>query len=212
MIKVFKEFLSHEHAWDLACSADGAPAHWWSHVVKHKLTKKPLYTQGNIGGYRQRFENSGHLQKSVEKGYFSYKFHRTTSHQKNCPCWECTFREEVLEKNEFKTFIIENTSLKNPVLSEYFTSAYHPGDFLGQHTDHKRGVAFIFNLSWNWKPEYGGLLHVENEVGFQAYVPGWRDLVLLELGETGENHFVSEVSPLAPRPRLAISGWYNESD
>ena len=45
MIKVFKEFLSHEHAWDLACSADGAPAHWWSHVVKHKLTKKPLYTQ-----------------------------------------------------------------------------------------------------------------------------------------------------------------------
>jgi Rps23 Pro-64 3,4-dihydroxylase Tpa1-like proline 4-hydroxylase len=56
------------------------------------------------------------------------------------------------------------------------------------------------------------LLHVANESGFQCYVPGWGDLVLLELGESGENHFVSEVTSMAPRPRIAISGWYNEGD
>ena len=73
--------------------------------------------------------------------------------------------------------------------------------------------SFIFNLSWKWRPEYGGLLHVENELGFQAYNPGWGDLVLLSLAEgKGENHFVSEVTKYAPRPRLAISGWFNEGE
>lgn len=212
MIQIFKNFLTHEHAWNLACSMDSTPSHWWAHVIRHKGLKEPLYTQSNIGGYRQRFENDFHLRNSVEKGAFTYSFHRTTPHKKACPCWECTFKKDVLESENFKKFISEQTSIKKPVLHESFTSAYYPGDFLGQHTDEKRGVAFIFNLSWKWKPEYGGLLHVENDGGFQCYVPGWGDLVLLDLGETGENHFVSEVSQLAPRPRLAISGWYNESD
>lgn len=212
MIQIFKNFLTHEHAWNLACSIDGTPSNWWAHVIRHKALEGPLYTQSNVGGYRQRFENDFHLRKSVEKGSFTYRFHRTTTHKENCPCWECTFKKDVLESENFKQFITQQTSLKNPILHESFTSAYYPGDFLGQHTDEKRGVAFIFNLSWKWKPEYGGLLHVENDIGFQCYVPGWGDLVLLELGETGENHFVSEVSHLAPRPRIAISGWYNESD
>ena len=94
----------------------------------------------------------------------------------------------------FKNIIRENTSIKNPVLYETFTSAYYPGDFLGRHTDEKRGVAFIFNLSWQWKPEYGGILSIENGDSWISYVPGWGDLVLLELGELGKVHFVSEVS------------------
>ena len=210
MIKVFKEFLEHKQAWDLACSIDGTQPSWWAHVVKHKGLKKPLYTSDNVGGYRHRFEQDSAITKSIEKGAFTYKFHRTTGHVSKCSCWECKFKKEVLESEQFKEFLIENTSLKNPVLHESFTSAYHPGDFLGQHTDEQRGIAFIFHLSWKWKPEYGGLFHLENEDGFQTYVPSWGDLVLMELGETGQNHFVSEVTDKAPRPRLAISGWFNE--
>lgn len=212
MIKVFKEFLEHKQAWDLACSIDGTPSNWWAHVIKHKGLKEPLYTYENVGGYRHRFENEYSIKKSIEKEAFTYKFHRTTPHVKTCSCWECKFRKNVLESKEFLDFIKQETNLKNPVLFEAFTAAYHPGDFLGRHTDEKRGIAFIFHLSWKWKPEYGGLFHVENEAGFQTYVPGWGDLVLMELGERGENHFVSEVSSLAPRPRLSIGGWYNEGD
>lgn len=210
MIKVFKEFLEHKQAWDLACSIDATPANWWAHVLKHKGLKEPLYTYENVGGYRHRFENEYSIKKSLEKDAFTYKFHRTTPHVKQCSCWECKFRKNVLESEDFLDFLRKETNLKNPVLLETFTAAYHPGDFLGRHTDQKRGIAFIFHLSWKWKPEYGGLFHVENDSGFQTYVPGWGDLVLMELGENGENHFVSEVSALAPRPRLSISGWYNE--
>lgn len=212
MFRIFKEFLNHEQAWDLACSIDGTPSHWWSHVLKHGNTKNPIYTHSNVGGYRQRFTEDFNIRQSVQTDNFTYKFHRTTAHKTGCNCWECKFKKDILNNENFKSFLTDNTSLKNPVLYESFTSAYHPGDFLGQHHDKERGVAFVFNLSWKWKPEYGGLLHVENEYGFQSYVPGWGDLILLELGESGENHFVSEVSSLAPRPRLAISGWYNESD
>lgn len=212
MIKIFKKFLTHEHSWDLACAIDGTPSHWWYHTIKHQQLKSPLYTQSNVGGYRQRFEQDFQIRKSIQNNSFTYKFHRTTEHKNNCTCWECSFKTDVLESKNFKTFLIENTHLKDPVLYETFTSAYHPGDFLGQHTDENRGIAFIFNLSWKWKPEYGGLLHVENDSGFQCYVPGWGDLVLLDLGNSGQNHFVSEVSSLAPRPRIAISGWYNEND
>lgn len=210
MVKVFKEFLKHKEAWDLACSIDGTPANWWTQAIKHNKLSKPLYTYDTVGGYRHRYEQEYSIKKSVEKDEFTYKFHRTTPHIKTCKCWECKFKKEVLESKEFIDFLKKETSLKNPVLFETFTAAYHPGDFLGRHTDENRGIAFIFHLSWKWKPEYGGLFHVENEEGFQTYVPGWGDLVLMELGDKGETHFVSEVSPLAPRPRISIGGWFNE--
>ena len=124
MFQVFKGFLKHEQAWDLACSIDGTPSHWWSHVVKHSDTKDPIYTQSNVGGYRQRFVEDFKLRQSVQQSGFSYKFHRTTPHKVGCTCWECSFKKDILDNQKFKDFLIKNTSLQNPVLYESFTSAY----------------------------------------------------------------------------------------
>lgn len=212
MIKILKNYLSHDESWNLACAADGTPAHWWSKAIKHNKTTKPIMMNNTIGGYRQEYGASQHITNSVNSNAFTYRFSRSTNHVKGCGCWECTFKKEVLESEKFKDVIRKNTGIKNPVLYETFTSAYYPGDFLGRHTDEKRGVAFIFNLSWDWKPEYGGILNIENGDTWTSYVPGWGDLVLLELGEIGKVHFVSEVSSLAPRPRLAITGWYNDAE
>lgn len=212
MIKVIKNFLSHDEAWKLACSADGTPANWWSKAIKHNKTTRPIMASHNIGGYRQEYGTAHDIVNSVNSNAFTYRFTRSTNHVKGCTCWECTFKQKVLNSEEFKNVIRRETNVKNPVLHESFTSAYYPGDFLGRHTDEKRGVAFIFNLSWDWKPEYGGILNVENGDTWTSYVPGWGDLVLLELGEKGAVHFVSEVSSFAPRPRLAISGWYNDAE
>ena len=212
MITTIKEFIPHQQAWDLAVAIDGNPSHWWQHTHKY-LDGKVSKPTGNVNSYRFQHELDRNIRKSVERGNFTYRFHRTTAHKEMCPCWECTFRKEVLESEDFKDVIRQHTTLKNPVIHEAFTSAYHPGDFLGQHTDHKRGCAFIIHLSWKWKPEYGGLFMAEETPGnWTSYIPGWGDLVIMELGETGVNHLVTEVSDLAPRPRIAISGWYNEGD
>jgi hypothetical protein len=212
VIKILKNYLSHDESWNLACAADGTPAHWWSRAIKHNKTTKPIMMNNNIGGYREEYGASQHITNSVNSNDFTYRFSRSTNHVKGCGCWECTFKKEVLESEKFKDVIRKNTGIKNPVIHETFTSAYYPGDFLGRHTDEKRGVAFIFNLSWDWKPEYGGILNIENGDTWTSYVPGGGDLLLLELGETGKVHFVSEVSSFAPRPRLAISGWYNDAE
>lgn len=208
MLKIYKNYLEHKQAWDLACSIDGTQPHWWSHVINHSKLKGPLHTYDNVGGYRHRFQVQNEFFNTIQKNAFAYKFHRTTKHVATCTCWECKFRDEVLLSEEVKTLLIKDMGMKEPKLLEYFTSAYHAGDFLGVHTDEgKNGVAFIFHLSWEWKPEYGGLFHLENKEGYQSYVPGWGDLVLMK---TGKNHFISEVSELAPRPRIAISGWFSE--
>ena len=211
MITVLPEFLDHDTAWDLACNADVNPAHWWEHTFKYGSKGETTVRRETVNSYRYDDRLNADIKQSIQNKYFTYRFRRTTQHGEACPCWECNFRRDVLESESFLDVIREHTSLKNPVLYETFTSFYGPGDFLGQHTDHHRGCAFIFHLSWDWKPEWGGLFHVDNQDGtWKTYVPGWGDLVLMELGETGQNHFVSEVSELAQRPRLAISGWYNE--
>ncbi len=214
MHKIYKNFLTHDHAWDLACSIDSTPSNWFDLAISTSDTKgpAPLEIPLNVGGYRKRFDYEESIRNDIVNGRFAYQFHKTTPHVIGCYCWECTFKKEVLMSDNFRDFLVKETSLTNPALDECFTSAYYPKDFLGQHQDDRRGIAFIFHLSWDWKPEYGGLFHVENEKGFDTYVPGWGDLVLMELGEKGHNHFVSEVTEYAPRPRLAISGWFSDEE
>ena len=212
MYKLYKNFLPHDKAWNLAVEIDSTPASWWSKAIKHEGLEKPLYLQDNVNGMRHEYDQDHALRKSVENGSFSYKFRRSTGHVEHCGCYECDFKNNFLQGEEFIEFLKKETHLEQPELFEMFVSAYHPGDFLSQHTDEERGIAFIFHLSWDWKPEYGGTFMLEKEEGegYDAYVPGWGDLCIMELGETGQNHMVTQVSDLAPRPRLAITGWFNE--
>ena len=65
------------------------------------------------------------------------------------------------------------------------------------------------NLSKDWKYEYGGCLTVFNEENPVVILPEYNSLVLLYLGEDGVDHYISEVSKLAPGPRMAVSGWFS---
>jgi Rps23 Pro-64 3,4-dihydroxylase Tpa1-like proline 4-hydroxylase len=144
-------------------------------------------------------------------GSFTYKFKRSTKHTETCNCVECEFRKNTLESDDFKQFISQETSLKNPQLFESFVSVYESGDFLSMHTDVNRGVAFILNLTAGWRPEYGGMLHIKTDNEIKAIPPVYNSFVLLGLKNgAGIPHFVSEVSQYVPYPRIAISGWYNE--
>jgi Rps23 Pro-64 3,4-dihydroxylase Tpa1-like proline 4-hydroxylase len=120
------------------------------------------------------------------------------------------YRKKEIEQDFIKSF--HKGDLKNPFLYESFVSSYSSGDFLNLHSDKQRGIAFILNLTQGWKPEYGGLLNViKDENNIQTIFPKFNSLVLLNLGEAGTPHFVSEVSKYAPFSRIAISGWYNAS-
>ncbi len=89
---------------------------------------------------------------------------------------------------------------------------YDAGDFLTTHTDDNdakfvRRVAYVLNLSPNWRADWGGLLLFRNEQGqiIDTFVPEFNTLNLFSVPQP---HSVSMVAPFAGEARLAITGWF----
>ena len=211
MIKIIENFLPKAQAESLSGQIYDTNESWWSYVYKYKGLKAPLHFNNTLRDRFRREEVEADFVKSFRQGDFTYKFKRSTPHVPNCTCFECKFKADTLHSPEFLSKISEEMDLQNPYLFESFISAYESGDFLNIHSDEKRGIAFILNLSQGWKPEYGGMLNIMQEDGsFKAIFPKFNSLILMKLGDEGTPHFVSEVSKYAPFARVAIGGWYNE--
>jgi Rps23 Pro-64 3,4-dihydroxylase Tpa1-like proline 4-hydroxylase len=96
---------------------------------------------------------------------------------------------------------------------EVFAACYLPGDFLSPHIDSPNGtLGFVYQLTKNWLPQYGGLLHFmddEKEVIERVEIPTFNTLTLFYLPPgKGKWHFVSHVAPGVPELRLSYTGWF----
>lgn len=211
-IKIFNDILPEYQALYLEQEIYNTPEHWWQYALRFSNNSEPCYV-GNSLAERQKTKHMfSQVEESLCTNLYAYRWKRSMPHVEGCSCYECTFKQDFLLSEEFLSFIVENSELTDPFLFESFVSVYDRGDFLSSHKDQNRGVAFIFNLTRHWRPEYGGMLHVlEKDGTYKAIVPEFNSLVLIDLNEgEGHYHFVSEVSAYAPHPRIAISGWYNE--
>lgn len=91
---------------------------------------------------------------------------------------------------------------------------YLPGHFLTRHTDDvankRRVAAYVLGLSPEWRAEWGGLLlfHAPDGEVTAGFVPRFNTLNVFRVPQ---DHSVSVVSPFAPAPRLAITGWIREA-
>ncbi len=89
-------------------------------------------------------------------------------------------------------------------------TAYSAGHFLTEHDDDVAGkgrrAAYVLGLSPVWRAEWGGLLMFHRADGHieEAFVPA---LGALRLFAVPARHSVSYVTPLAPEPRLSVTGW-----
>jgi SM-20-related protein len=97
-----------------------------------------------------------------------------------------------------------------PVGCEAQATRYRQGDLLTLHSDRdtasRRVAAWVFNLSREWRPEWGGLL-LFHEGG--RIVEGFSPLFnSLSLFRVPMDHSVTQVTDFAPRDRMAISGWF----
>ena len=106
-----------------------------------------------------------------------------------------------------------------PVACEAQATRYRQGDLLTVHSDRdtatRRLSAWVFNLSREWRPEWGGLLLFHGKDGriVEGFNPVFNSLSLFRVPQ---DHSVTQVTSFAPRDRLAISGWFlrapDESD
>ncbi len=89
-------------------------------------------------------------------------------------------------------------------------TSYGPGDFLTGHDDDvagkQRHAAYVLGLSDGWRAEWGGLLLLHDDAGDvrHGYTPRMNALNLFAVPQP---HSVSQVTPFAAGPRLAITGW-----
>lgn len=87
-------------------------------------------------------------------------------------------------------------------------TCYDRGCFLGGHRDDanpQNVIACVFNLTANWRPDWGGQLMFFEPGASPAIFPNaWNTLNLFKVPRF---HFISVVSPAATEKRYALSGW-----
>lgn len=99
---------------------------------------------------------------------------------------------------------------KNPTGT---ASWYMPGDFSLPHTDHigQRTVAYVWHLSKNWRPEWGGALYWAGTNDEHAYQhASFNSLVLFSV-TSRSSHFVTTVSQQAQEKRMSFNGWWTSA-
>jgi Rps23 Pro-64 3,4-dihydroxylase Tpa1-like proline 4-hydroxylase len=117
---------------------------------------------------------------------------------------------EFLNTPAFLGVLTTITGIRSIVKANAQATRYEPGHFLTYHDDQRdsvgREVAYVLNLTRDWREEWGGALHFSDAQGkvSERYLPRFNSLALFRV-PTG--HFVSKVSDDAPRPRYAITGW-----
>lgn len=210
MIHIIKDALSEDKAESLLENINNMSSDML-HTAYYLLEEGPTYINSSISHSVYKLNNDPLLVDSLRRNLFTYRFQRTQEHEPQCSCFICDFKKKDLW-GDVKHIIERNTGYNNVEPQENFVSVYNEGDFLSAHHDGGNGdLAFILNLTKNWRPEYGGLLHVLQEDGtYKAINPEFNSLVIMELPEGGASHFVSEVTKYAPNPRIAISGWYTD--
>jgi len=191
------------------------PPEWWS------VATFPSIDGDGVTYNRNQEENADDIiearlfaEQAFGKNRFSYAFHRTLNdHYDDCACTECEARE-FLNSNESFDFISSVTDLKITGANELFAACYVPGDFLSPHQDSPNGIiGFVYQLTKEWRPEYGGLLHFLNDDGDvieNIEVPTFNTLTMFLLPkDKGKLHYVSHVNPGTPEIRLSLTGWYS---
>lgn len=190
------------------------PSDWW------EVSTCPAYGVEKPSFIRNLQENQNEIKERYQEaleafsdGRFAYNFYRTLdNHVEECNCTECQIRHWLVD-SECLDFISNVTNEKYVDSDEVFAACYVQGDFLSPHVDSPNGtLGFVLQLTKDWLPEYGGLLHFmddERKIVERIEVPEFNSLTLFYLPKNkGKWHFVSAVSPGTPEVRLTYTGWF----
>lgn len=88
---------------------------------------------------------------------------------------------------------------------------FSAGHFLNCHNDDVKGknrvAAFVINLTKDWRPDWGGALHILNkELEIEkSFIPSFNEVNIFKVPV---DHFVGIVAPFTSASRLSITGWF----
>jgi SM-20-related protein len=213
---IVDDFLQREHADRIFNHFDHEmPQWWWS--VSTRPAPNGENRMDNCYFNDENRENIDQKERVAREAFgrtqFSYIFRRTLDdHVPECNCVECQLRK-YLSTSEIHDFIRTITDIPVTQSNELFASWYKEGDFLSMHSDGDNGqVGFVYNISKNWRPEWGGMLHFlkpgDSNTVEKVVSPRYNALILFDLSTTaGADHFVSHVNTSQAK-RLSFTGWF----
>ncbi|MEX0740690.1 MAG: 2OG-Fe(II) oxygenase family protein [Pseudohongiella sp.] len=117
---------------------------------------------------------------------------------------------EWLNRPEFLGFIHQITGMDDIGFADAQATRFMAGHFLKRHDDHQPGknrrVAYIFNFTSDWQPDWGGYLQLLDGADHvsRGIKPVFNSLNILAVPQA---HNVSFVAPYAAGVRLAVTGW-----
>jgi SM-20-related protein len=192
---------------------DGMPKDWWYASTRPGSSNQPRYVRVTAHARESMTEAYKAALLAFDRGEFSYSFLRTNAHRAGCPCKLCRISSTIKARGTLD--LIERiTGAHLTGTSDFFASCYRPGDFLSPHSDGKvdRRMGIVLQLTRDWRPEYGGLLHFLPEEGDgvrRLISPSFNSACIFAIAGPGDSkHFVSHVVPGVRASRIAISGWY----
>lgn len=115
-----------------------------------------------------------------------------------------------LSEGEARDFLRGLVGRPEVAFADAQATAYAPGDFLTAHDDAVEGkgrlAAYVFGLTPQWRPEWGGLLLFHDGEGdiARGLTPRFNALNLFAVPQL---HSVSMVTRSAPFRRYAVTGW-----
>src|SRR6266550_9270038 len=124
---------------------------------------------------------------------------------------DLTWCREIFGSDATKSFVQELSQRDCGGEVVFSASWYLPGDHSLPHDDvsnqpgEHRQVAFVWHLTKEWKPNWGGDLFWCRKNRYIS--PSFNSLILFNVGPDSFHH-VTQVSPYATSKRLAISGWW----
>ena len=204
---IIKDFLPHKQALELAEYIKTADE--WVNVYRVQDHAPLSNFKNNFKGIVARRNFEPNVIEAVCSGTFVYKQKRLS--KKNLYSGIVNrLMEDTFRSPDFVEYLRSLSDIKEPIelADNYFASIFDRGDFLSIHEDGDYALAFILNLSQDWRYEYGGCLAVFDEDQVKMVLPEFNSLVVLKLKEEGIKHFVTQVSTFAPDVRIAIGGWY----
>lgn len=118
---------------------------------------------------------------------------------------------DVLNSGEVLAFARAVASREDIVAIDGQATRYHPGHYLGFHSDADAGTgrvcAYMIGFSKSWKPDAGGMLTFfeKSGQGCVGILPTFNTLTVFSVPVT---HAVQMVTPVAHEPLLSVAGWF----
>jgi Rps23 Pro-64 3,4-dihydroxylase Tpa1-like proline 4-hydroxylase len=186
------------------------PPQTWTASICFDNVKSDI--QAKESNQEQINKNIKKANKAYENDKFSFSFQRTLNNHTNCNCFECSIKN-IFKIPDIINQIRQITNINITTAHDIFISKYSYNNFLSIHSDKNNGrIAFILNLTKDWKPQYGGLLHIlnnERSEVIKTIVPLFNTLTLFYIPENiGIPHYVSHIT-IKNKNRYAITGWFS---